>query len=84
MADDRPKAPTGASPVFYLTVLPGLVQVAREHGYALAVHGSLARDLDLIACPWTDDAAPAEYLVETLREKVGGCLQSLVTASTCP
>jgi hypothetical protein len=29
--------------------------VARQHGYAVAVHGSLARDIDLIAVPWRPD-----------------------------
>ena len=38
-----------------------------ELGYALAVHGSLARDLDLIAVPWTNDAVPDTELIEHLR-----------------
>ncbi|MGE3840032.1 MAG: hypothetical protein AB7I50_00450 [Vicinamibacterales bacterium] len=42
---------------------------ARELGYALGVHGSLARDIDLIAVPWTDDAVPARELAEALLEK---------------
>ena len=58
--------------VFALAIVPGLVRVAREHGYALAVHGSLARDFDFIACPWTDDAVEADALVEALRAHVGG------------
>ena len=28
----------------------------RAHGFALAVHGSLRRDVDVIAVPWTPDA----------------------------
>lgn len=70
------KTPTGASPTFYLWELPGIVAVARELGYALGVHGSLARDLDVIACPWVETAAPAEELVEAIRAKVGGCLST--------
>jgi len=32
----------------------------RDCGYAIAPHGSLARDLDVIAVPWTEDAVSAE------------------------
>jgi len=29
-----------------------LAQCARNHGYALTVHGSMLRDIDLVAIPW--------------------------------
>lgn len=29
----------------------------RNQGYAVALHGSAVRDLDLIAVPWTEDTA---------------------------
>ena len=45
---------------------------AREHGYALAVHGSQMRDLDLIAVPWVGEASEAEVLAEAIRAAVGG------------
>ena len=32
------------------------------------MHGSLARDIDLIACPWTSAAVPAGELAESLRQ----------------
>lgn len=38
--------------------------LARKCGYALGVHGSQERDLDLIAVPWTDDAVGNHELVE--------------------
>lgn len=31
--------------------------IACDHGWAIAVHGSLKRDIDLIAVPWTDTAS---------------------------
>ena len=46
--------------------LAPLIARAYLHGYALAVHGSLHRDLDLIAVAWTDDADSPEYLVDML------------------
>lgn len=40
---------------------------ARELGYAIGVHGSLARDIDLIAAPWTDEAVEARELAEAVK-----------------
>lgn len=31
-------------------------EVARGCGYAIGLHGSMKRDVDLIAVPWTDEA----------------------------
>lgn len=45
---------------------PALREVARQHGYALAVHGSLERDIDLIAVPWTDGATKPDSLALAL------------------
>ena len=50
---------------FYL--MPHLSEVAESHGYALAAHGSLSRDIDLIACPWTSAAVEASVLAEAIR-----------------
>ena len=44
-----------------------LCHVARECGYAIGVHGSLARDIDLIAVPWVDGVAPPGVLAEKIR-----------------
>ena len=41
---------------------------ARLHGYAVGVHGSLRRDIDLIAVAWTPHAAPAPVMVEAVRQ----------------
>lgn len=32
--------------------------IAKEHGYAVGVHGSLARDIDLILVPWIEKPWP--------------------------
>lgn len=55
--------------VVYTYIIDYLRERAKELGYALTAHGSLARDIDLVAVPWVDEAAPAEQLVEALREK---------------
>lgn len=55
--------------------LPVIREAARGAGYAIGVHGSLERDLDIIAAPWTDEPAEPKTLVvsivEALRKHVG-------------
>jgi len=60
----------------YNRVIKDLIAVARSKGYALAVHGSLARDIDLVAIPWTNTATPALELVQAIIESCGGFLPS--------
>lgn len=57
----------------YLAMIPPLTEAAREVGYALAVHGSMGRDLDLIAVPWTEEAVNAEALIMRLLAACGYC-----------
>ncbi|HEY9219576.1 MAG TPA: hypothetical protein VIO94_16125 [Phenylobacterium sp.] len=46
--------------------------LAREVGYAIGVHGSLERDLDLIAAPWREDAVTATQLAEHIAAGING------------
>lgn len=39
---------------------------ARGCGYALMVHGSLSRDIDVLAVPWTERADGPEFLRDRL------------------
>jgi len=41
---------------------------AKDCGYAIAIHGSLARDCDLIAVPWNDSATTPEVLIDTIAQ----------------
>lgn len=63
------KAPTRGP--FYACLYHGLCDTARKHGYALAIHGSIVTDLDLVAIPWTNEAVDPETLVAALREHIG-------------
>lgn len=58
----------------YAIIYHGLAEIARRHGYALAIHGSLQSDLDLIAVPWVEDAASAQVVIEALRAHCEACL----------
>lgn len=47
----------------YAALYPGLAKIARAHGYALAVHGTLGRDMDLICVPWVEDPSEPAAVV---------------------
>lgn len=52
---------------------------ARECGYAIGVHGSIARDIDLIAAPWAEDAKTTTELLSAILAVIapaGGYLPS--------
>jgi hypothetical protein len=57
---------------FYESILPHLRTAAWLEGYCLAVHGTQSRDLDVLAVPWIENAAPAEQLVDSIAEAAGG------------
>jgi hypothetical protein len=62
----------------YELLIGPLREKARELGYAIGVHGTLKRDIDLIACPWSNGAVDPRQLAEQLRlvvEKVNGYAQ---------
>lgn len=52
----------------YCGMYPGLAEITRKHGYALAVHGSLARDFDLICIPWTENPSEPVDVVNDITE----------------
>lgn len=53
-------------------------------GYALAIHGTVTADLDLIACPWTTQAASAHDLKEAMMRHIGACgYADMLKRDTC-
>jgi hypothetical protein len=64
---------------FYRQQLPEIKQKARDVGWAVAVHGSLRRDLDLIALPWVDGACAKETLCSVIQRAACGITQTQYT-----
>lgn len=54
----------------YDTLIVALRYTAERCGYAIGVHGSLRRDIDLIACPWRDNPIDAASLIDHLKKAV--------------
>lgn len=64
--------PMTAPPTLYAAMYPELVRIAKAHGYALAVHGSMTRDFDLIAVPWTAEAGDPQPMIDEMKHAMGG------------
>lgn len=65
---------TNPKPAFYACCLEALRKAAKDCGYALAVHGSLANDLDLIAVQWGGFyLAPNSLVRQLLKTLTGTC-----------
>lgn len=74
IGDEQGRLRDPAFPAIFVMLYQMLRRRALELGYSLAVHGSLARDLDLIAVPWVEDAVSADRLVEELRQSTAAFL----------
>lgn len=48
---------------------PRIVDLGKALGYAMALHGSLQRDLDIVAVPWTDTVADPLVLIQAIGEE---------------
>lgn len=57
----------------YATAFTKTRIAAWQHGYAITLHGSFTRDLDLVAVPWTDRACDVETLVAAIEYRT--CLK---------
>lgn len=57
--------PANLAPV-YCALYPALAEIARKHGYAMAIHGTMARDFDLICIPWVETPSKPEEVVSEI------------------
>lgn len=60
---------------FYASILPQIRKAARDLGYAVAVHGSMRRDLDLVAVPWIEKHANEQELCAAIHLAACGLKQ---------
>jgi len=58
--------PIKAKPHFYAVCLKPMQEIAKGMGYNLIVHGSMDRDLDLVAIPWINEPKSEVELIQTL------------------
>lgn len=57
---------------FYQSILPRIREAARILGYAVGEHGSMLRDMDLIAVPWGEWADTPDALAHAIADAACG------------
>lgn len=74
MKETKPNKPTHAKPSLYAFYFETLKVIAKGYGYNLVLHGSMNRDLDLIAIPWQLNACDHDKMIEEFCNVLGGRL----------
>jgi hypothetical protein len=64
---------------FYMHRLGAIREAAKEHGYAIGLHGSCRRDFDLMAMQWRDDCSDPDTLAKAIQHAACGIHASGVT-----
>lgn len=59
---------TNGRAAFYASMWNDFRQAALDCGWALGLHGSLNSDMDIMAMPWVENAAPAEDMIKALED----------------
>ena len=69
---------------FFRRKLPKIREAAEECGYAIGLHGSMRRDLDLIAVPWVATHSNKDHLARAIQIAACGISSSSYTWETKP
>jgi hypothetical protein len=64
--------PVQVKPGLYAIFYEHLKQIAEQYGYNLVVHGSMHRDMDLIAIPWSDTPRSEQEMIGEFEEYLTG------------
>ena len=64
--------PVHAKPSYYAIMFQPLKEIALKYGYNLVLHGSLNRDMDLIAIPWQEELGDVDAMIQEFCDYVGG------------
>lgn len=59
---------TDGRAAFYACMWNDLRNAAMDNGWALALHGSLASDMDIMAMPWVEDAKSVKVMIKSLSD----------------
>jgi hypothetical protein len=60
-----------AFPALYASLWPVIVRIGRDCGYGMGLHGSLAKDMDVMAMPWTEEARPPGEVAAAVEKATG-------------
>ena len=66
------KKPIHAKPSLYAFYFEAIKEIGMRYGYNIVLHGSMNRDLDLIAIPWAEKIKPWRKMCDLIAELIGG------------
>jgi hypothetical protein len=66
--------PIHAKPSLFAFYFEIIKEIGLKYGYNIVLHGSMNRDLDLIAIPWEENISDKELMVDEIVEVIGGNL----------
>ena len=72
MAKDRAAVICNGKAALYATIWEDIRNAAMDCGWAVALHGSLARDMDIMAMPWVENSTDADTMIQTIVERCFG------------
>jgi len=64
--------PIHARPSLYAFYFEGIKEIGLRYGYNIVLHGSMNRDLDLIAIPWQEELSDKFEMLNEIAEAIGG------------
>ncbi len=64
--------PQHCKPSFYAFCFDHIKVIARSYGYNMVLHGSMNRDLDMIAIPWDKNPGNVQAMLAEICSFVGG------------
>lgn len=70
--------PPKVKPHFYAVCFGTLQKIARDKGYNLLLHGSMDRDMDLVAVPWVNEPYSHLELLQEFDDYLNGRHQSTI------
>lgn len=68
----KDQKPVKARPSLYAIYFELLKPIAKDFGYNLLLHGSLNRDIDLVAVPWVDDPKDECIMLQEFDKCING------------
>ena len=66
MSKNREAVTCNGRPAFYASMYEDIRKCAMDSGWAVALHGSLSSDMDIMAMPWAKEAIKFEELVNKI------------------
>lgn len=64
--------PIHAKPSLYAFYFDVIKEIGLKYGYNIVLHGSMNRDLDLIAIPWSEAIGDKSSMLNEISEAIGG------------